>query len=46
MKPITIEEFRNDIFNLVDRVAETGEPLLIKYKGWLLKVVLVEDNGG
>ena len=33
-------EFREDIYNLLDRVIETGIPLEIKRKGKVLKVTL------
>ncbi len=33
-------QFREDIYNLLDRVIETGVPLEIKRKGKVLKVML------
>jgi hypothetical protein len=36
---VTASKLRQDIYNLLDHVLETGEPLEIERKGQLLKVV-------
>jgi len=37
-------EFRQDIYNMLDRVIKTGLPLEIKRKGKVLKVVLEQKT--
>ena len=36
---VTASKLRQDIYNLLDRVLATGEPLEIERKGQLLKVI-------
>ena len=36
---VTASKLRQDIYNLLDRVLETGEPLEIERKGGLLKII-------
>ena len=36
---VTASKLRKDIYNLLDHVLETGEPLEIERKGRLLKVI-------
>jgi len=36
---VTASKLRQDIYNLLDHVLETGEPLEIERKGGLLKIV-------
>lgn len=38
MSAITLTELRKDLFRLMDRVLETGEPLLIRRGGRVLRV--------
>ena len=38
-------QFREDVYNLLDRVIETGVPLEIKRKGKILKVTLDKKAG-
>jgi antitoxin (DNA-binding transcriptional repressor) of toxin-antitoxin stability system len=41
MKKITASELRANIYRLLDRVAETGEPLDIEREGKLLRISAV-----
>ena len=43
MKVITIEELKDNIFEIFDQIIETKEPVYIKYKGKMLKIILVEE---
>lgn len=36
---ISASSLRNDLYRLLDRVLETGEPLVIERKGRLLRIV-------
>lgn len=42
---LTPSEFRKDIYNKLDLVISTGQPIEIKRKGRVLKVI-IEDNPG
>jgi prevent-host-death family protein len=42
---ITASALRNDIYRLLDRVAETGDPLVVSRKGHLLKIVSEKRPG-
>ena len=42
---IKASQLREDIYNLLDRVIETGAPLEIKRKGRTLKIVLEKKSG-
>jgi len=40
--PVTASQLRADVYNLLDRVLETGEPLEIERGGRLLRIVAVQ----
>jgi hypothetical protein len=42
---IKASQLREDIYNLLDRVIETGTPLEIKRKGRTLRIVLEKKSG-
>ena len=42
---ITPSEFRKDIYNKLDLVISTGQPIEIKRKGKILKVIIEDDPG-
>ena len=44
MKTVTPTQLRNDIYNILDQVLETGIPLEINRGGRLLKIVAVEKR--
>jgi hypothetical protein len=37
--PLTASRLRDDIYNILDKVLETGEPVEIERKGRLLRIV-------
>lgn len=39
MKPMTITGLREDIYNTIDRVIETGVPVVVERKGKKVKIV-------
>ncbi len=41
---ITPSHLRSDLFNVLDQVLESGEPIEIKRKGSLLKISRVESS--
>jgi hypothetical protein len=42
---VSPSSLRNDLYNLLDRVLEGGEPLWIERKGQLLKIVRADPPG-
>jgi hypothetical protein len=42
---VTPSSLRDDLYNLLDRVLEGGEPLWIERKGQLLKIVRADPPG-
>ena len=40
--PITASQLRADVYNILDRALETGEPVEIERRGRLLRLVPVE----
>jgi prevent-host-death family protein len=41
--PITTSELRGNIYQLLDRVLETGQPLEIERKGKIVKIIPAEQ---
>lgn len=39
MNPVTPSKLRDDLYNALDKVLETGQPLVIRRKGRILKIV-------
>jgi prevent-host-death family protein len=42
--PITTSELRGNIYQLLDRVLETGQPLEIERKGKIVKIIPAEQT--
>jgi hypothetical protein len=41
---ITLTQFRNDLYKIIDQVIETGIPVEIERKGAMIQIVLVKEK--
>lgn len=44
MKPMTVTSLRNDLYNTIDRVIETGVPVVVERKGKKVKIVAAQPG--
>jgi len=44
MEIITLTSLRGKIFKIFDKISETGEPILVKRKGKLIKIELIHQE--
>ena len=44
-KPYSVSRLRADLFNVLDRVLETGVPVEVERHGRVLRIVSVEERG-
>ena len=44
MQPISLTALRNNLFKIVDKVIQTGNPVFLERKGHKLKIVLEEKK--
>ena len=44
MRPISLTALRNNLFKIVDKVIETGNPVELERKGHRLKIVVEEKK--
>ena len=44
MEILTLTSLREKIFKIFDKISETGEPVLVKRKGKLIKIELINQE--
>ena len=44
METITLTSLREKIFKIFDKISETGEPVIVKRKGKLMKIELINQE--